>query len=46
MSEVRHHLRSLREELGIVDGSVPAQAFHKAPAIPSMTTNPWSKPMN
>ena len=46
MSEVRHHLRSLREELGIADGSVPAQAFHKAPAIPGLTTNPWSKPMN
>ena len=38
MSEVHHHLRSLREEVGLVDGSVPVQA-HEVPTAPSLTTN-------
>ena len=38
MSEVRHHLRSLREEVGLVDRSMPVRAHH-VPTAPSMTAN-------
>ena len=37
MSEVRHHLRSLEEEVGLVNGAVPVHA-HSASAAPSLTT--------
>jgi glutamate synthase (NADPH/NADH) large chain/glutamate synthase (ferredoxin) len=40
MSEVRHHIQSLREEMVDVDVSVPVQASHDAPTVPSLTTNP------
>ena len=39
MSEVHHHLRSLREEVGLVDGLVPVQAHEVPTAAPSLTTN-------
>ena len=40
MSEVRHQLSSLREEVGVVDESVPLKASHNVPTVPSLTTNP------
>ena len=38
MSEVHYHLRSLREEVGLVEVSVPVQT-HPVPTTPSLTTN-------
>ena len=38
MAEVGHHLRSLRDEVGLVDLAVPVQA-HEVPTAPSLTTN-------
>ncbi len=37
MSEVRRHLRSLEEEVGLVNGAVPVQAPN-VPTAPSLTT--------
>ena len=38
MSEVRHHLRSLEEEVGLVNGAVPVHA-RSASVAPSLTTS-------
>jgi glutamate synthase (ferredoxin) len=37
MSEVRRHLRSLEEEVGLVNGTAPVKA-HNVPTKPSLTT--------
>ena len=37
MSEVRRHLRSLEEEVGVVNGAVPVHALN-VPTAPSLTT--------